>query len=419
MDHRLLRFLFAAALLLPATVGAQTLPFAFNQNSSWWRNGAALDLDFANSRYYLNGTTATDLSSFLSTAGGTFSRASSATYFDSAGVLRIAAADVPRLDYNPANRAPRGLLLEGASTNLFDQSQALSSLSMSGGTPSMTNNTTVAPDGTTTAETLTNAHATNPSYFHRAVTLTGTAVGDKVTYSIFLKTISGAFSINWAGASQVTGGTVTSVSVGGGWSRYQITGTAGVANPSARAQINVNPGTSVAAWGLQMELGPTASSYIPTDTSPVTRAADTLSLPTTGWLNAAAGTLLVNQDLALNRADTNPILGASQGDSFGVTYQGSVGTNICALVDGSASGCTGAVATAATYRFAASYSASSSLVSKNGATAVSATGKTLATATTLWLGRDFDGTSSVVKRMQRLTYFGRAMPAASVADFSR
>ena len=57
-------------------------------------------------------------------AGSTFTRASSATYFDNTGTLQIAANNMPRFDYNPSTLVFRGLLMEGASTNLFLNSQA-------------------------------------------------------------------------------------------------------------------------------------------------------------------------------------------------------------------------------------------------------------------------------------------------------
>lgn len=47
----------------------------------------------------------------------TFSRASTATYLDSAGTMRTAAVNAPRWDYDPATKALRGLLLEEPRTN--------------------------------------------------------------------------------------------------------------------------------------------------------------------------------------------------------------------------------------------------------------------------------------------------------------
>ena len=47
----------------------------------------------------------------------TFTRASSATYVDSAGVLQTATTNTPRFTYNPVTLAPLGLMVEEARTN--------------------------------------------------------------------------------------------------------------------------------------------------------------------------------------------------------------------------------------------------------------------------------------------------------------
>jgi hypothetical protein len=44
-------------------------------------------------------------------------------------------------------------------------------------------------------------------------------------------------------------------------------------------------------WGAQLEVGPSLSSYMPSTTVPVTRAADIASMPLTPWYNQAAGAI--------------------------------------------------------------------------------------------------------------------------------
>jgi hypothetical protein len=52
-----------------------------------------------------------------STARITFARASTATYYNSSGLIASAASGAPRFDYDPVTLAPRGLLLEEQRTN--------------------------------------------------------------------------------------------------------------------------------------------------------------------------------------------------------------------------------------------------------------------------------------------------------------
>ncbi len=52
----------------------------------------------------------------------TFSRASTATYFGSDGLLKTAAVSEPRFDYDPVTKALKGLLIEPSRTNFIKQS---------------------------------------------------------------------------------------------------------------------------------------------------------------------------------------------------------------------------------------------------------------------------------------------------------
>ena len=66
----------------------------------------------ADGRYTLNGTAYNDLTSFLGASGGTFSRASIGTYFDSSGTLQTASSGTPRFDHAPITHAPKGILID-------------------------------------------------------------------------------------------------------------------------------------------------------------------------------------------------------------------------------------------------------------------------------------------------------------------
>jgi hypothetical protein len=82
-----------------------------------WRRARAvpsLDLRFADNKSLTDAVTGASLV--------TFTRASSGTYTDSAGVLQTAATDVPRFDHDPTTGESLGLLVEEQRTNLLLQS---------------------------------------------------------------------------------------------------------------------------------------------------------------------------------------------------------------------------------------------------------------------------------------------------------
>ncbi|HEY8192019.1 MAG TPA: hypothetical protein VIG74_06305, partial [Alphaproteobacteria bacterium] len=82
----------------------------------------SLSADFINDRYTFNGAAYNSLPSFLTASGGTFARASVATYFDSAGTMQTASANTPRFDYDPSTLAAKGLLIEENKTNVVANS---------------------------------------------------------------------------------------------------------------------------------------------------------------------------------------------------------------------------------------------------------------------------------------------------------
>ena len=160
----------------------------------------------------------------------TVTRAGTATYFDAAGTLQTAAANAPRWDYDPVTHALRGLLIEEARTNLLLNSATL---------------------GTQSA-TVTAAATTLSFYGTGTITMSGVFAGTLVG--------AGAFPQRAAVTFTPTAGTLT------------LTVTGSVLN-------------------AQLETG-TATSWIPTTGTTVTRVLDNVGMPNDASFNATTGTWL-------------------------------------------------------------------------------------------------------------------------------
>jgi hypothetical protein len=159
----------------------------------------------------------------------TFTRASTATYFNSAGVMQTAATNAPRWDYDPVTLALRGLLIEEARTNVLLNSATLGTQSVA---------------ATAQAYTLS-------FYGTGTITKSGTATGALVG----------------TGAAQRVSQTFT---------------------PTAGSLTCTVTGSVTNA---QLEAGAFATSYIPTTSAAVTRAADACSMPVGAWYDATKGSL--------------------------------------------------------------------------------------------------------------------------------
>jgi hypothetical protein len=160
-------------------------------------------------------------------SGVTFSRTTQGSYFNSSGVLTLAAIDVPRLDYDPSTLAAKGLLIEPAATNLALQSGDLANAAWStfangSGSVGRTANSGVAPDGTTTAAKIDLNRANAPDYaeIFQAITLSGVN-----TASLYFK----AFAAGDIGKQIVVAGFTSSdigtvnVTLTSSWQRVPVT----------------------------------------------------------------------------------------------------------------------------------------------------------------------------------------------------
>lgn len=253
----------------------------------------------------------------------TFSRASSGTYFDSSGVIQTASTNNGRFNhlYNGSSWVSQGLLIEEQRTNLYTYSEDAAS-GGSAGNATISANSVAAPDGATTADTMTSTNSTGVHYLQKS----GWTVTNGATYttSLFFKygthkwvQISADnspgtyanFDIQTGSIGSVGAGvTATITNCGNGWYRCSITYTAGGINvcpllymvsstSSARGESNtLTTAAYFYLWGGQMEAGAFPTSYIAnTSTGSTTRSADVCTISGSnfsGIWNASEGSLV-------------------------------------------------------------------------------------------------------------------------------
>ena len=262
----------------------------------------------------------------------TFTCASDGTYFDSSGVMRTAATDQPRFDYDPATLAPRGLLIEGQRTNTVRTSTGDSFSYAGTGTITRTVSAGVAPDGTTTMLGFSSDSTAAYGY----VQYNGIGTADTYTGSLFVAKGTGTIRVTvWflgggtaasnaidfniaTGATSIASGSpiVTVVDLGGYW-RIGVTGTNNsTGNANVRMAVSLQTiSYQFKIWGYQLELGSFLSSYIPTSGTTVTRAADNASIDhvySIGW-NQSAGTLI--NEFEMNGLDSAQYVSYAYGGS--------------------------------------------------------------------------------------------------------
>jgi hypothetical protein len=236
---------------------------------------------------------------------GAFSRASTATYVNSGGLIATAAVNELRTDYTTGKPFT---LLESAATNQLKYSEQFDNAVWNKVLTNVDSTGVIAPDGTNTADLLTRQSGLSYTLTHVPLTL-----GSTYTFSCFAKksTVGGRISMlvqnpysNRLGAifdlnsgviesSASTGGGVLikadMTSSGNGWYRCSVTF---ITSTVSSTELFVAPiesnntldpffGTMLCNayfWGAQVELGSFPTSYIPTVATAVTRAADVMPM---------------------------------------------------------------------------------------------------------------------------------------------
>jgi hypothetical protein len=347
-----------------------------------------------------------------------------------------------------AAAAQYGILVEPAATNIFLQSEDLTT-TWSNTNTTETANATTAPDGTLTADKL--VEASDAGAQHAIVQSPSVTSGSTYTFSGYFKQgertwlqisvgtlrFPDNFKCNFnlaTGAKGTIGAGCSDssiTSIGDGWYRCSITATAdstGGASVSfflAEADDDVayaGDGTSgFYVWGAQAEVGSVPTSYIPTLGSTVTRAADdvacaTSSIPfsaTNGTIVASVVPRIVNNAAAVRAWSLN------DGTNNEMIYVGALIAStpdeyFFDVVFGGVSQCTGVQSgtfSASGNKVAASWAANDFALATDGdATPATDTGGTLPTVTTLDVGMLGTGTARELNGfVKTLVYLPRTM----------
>jgi hypothetical protein len=298
-----------------------------------------------------------------------FTRASTATFVGSNGLIQTAATNIPRFDHDPVTLASRGLLIEEGRTNLLQHSSNFKNTTSSSYWQNMTATTvtvdqTTSPDGGVNADLLTTSATAFDCFTRRSGVYAEAST--QYTYSIFVKRgpsnyryVGFYVGAGTGGTAQfpyfdfdnptivqlptITYGTINSTRVDpypNGWYRISITFTTGATTPSTFAGVFISSSTGAAQstnpagndcyiWGIQSELGSFPTSYIPTTTGTLARSADVCSI--TGgnfnnFYNQSEGTVVaVASEFRRGTAYVSIVRFAISSDASGNRFQ--IGTN--------------------------------------------------------------------------------------------
>ena len=258
----------------------------------------------------------------------TFTRATTATYYDYAGVLRTAASGVPRFDYNPTTLVPQGLLIEEARTNSIRNNTMQGAVAGSPGTlptnwawSATTAGLTVEVVGTGVEGGVTyidlkmsgTADGTAFTLGFEPSSIVTASSGQTWTLSAYSRIVAGSLSnivynlsiTEQNGGTVLTSGALAVTPTTAALNSQRFTFTRTLTNASTN---NIRPrprfDTTAGAVDLtlriglpQLELGAFATSVIPTTTTALTRNADVASMTGTNfssWFNASGGTVVTN-----------------------------------------------------------------------------------------------------------------------------
>lgn len=267
-----------------------------------------------------------------------------ATYVDSSGVIQLKIDQTPRFTqgfYDSTGFVSRpGIILEGASTNLLVRTDGTASGSglWTGWTSDNTGLSGTIVKSQVAIPELTGIASANAQRIHydglvgdvgatsnNALNSTNTAVGSVAAGNIV--TLSFWYKFTSVGCNTIpliawrdSGGSLLSTSNGGPlpqsttWKKFYFSGTApastsliNVKFPAGNADISNGDTFDLQVWGVQAEISPFATTFIPTTTTALTRNPETLTYPISGNRTAATESLFVKHTPPFNNTQNTSL----------------------------------------------------------------------------------------------------------------
>jgi hypothetical protein len=267
-----------------------------NNNRAALLAQATLSLDFANNKYEVYEGPVNSLTQMPFNTALDFTRFSTATARTATGKIQEVLTDEQRL---VGNR--EGLLIEEARTNLITYSEQFDNADWTkNGDASVTANTHVAPDGTTTADTVTGTAGGSGLVFRTGFSFSGQVK------SIWARTVSGTGNANIIVDQNST--LVSALTTD--WKRIEISNAEDDGgNLDVFYAVDFRGGglEEVVLWGAQLEQGSFPTSYIPTAGTQVTRAADNCVRVLGDEFNQSEATVML--EFTVPNLHTNSIMG--------------------------------------------------------------------------------------------------------------
>jgi len=384
-----------------------------------------------------------------------FTRASTATFVGSDGLIQSAAINQARFDHDPVTLASRGLLIEESRTNLILQSGEFSS-TWAKAQSTVTADATNSPSGSLTADkiipdTSNTGHNVYQARIGSIGSVTGSFFAKAAGYNFASLQISDSGVSRYVIVVNLTTGAITQTQSSGsptgistsvipyadGWYRISLTMNATVtgifmlvsAIPTSTVSYSAfldpvftGDGTSgIFAWGAQLEEGAFPTSYIPTTTASVVRSADICTITGssfTGMYNQSEGTLLTQS--TKTSTNSNSFIAAMSDNSFNnsLDLRYSAVTTASSLMNFSNvnqfTGFSGAITSGSSPKQAIAYKLNDCAYSLNGASAITDTSASIPTFSQLNIGNAYSNNLAINGHIASIRYYKKRLANAKI-----